>query len=225
MLILHPWPYRISLGLEIWAIAETAFLLLLYYPNDFLIQRTAKHPKAAPRDRRRELFALCKNTIQDPDHYLTLWFRKAPLSEIRFDNVKQLYRWAFLNKENYDPEDDKELDEYVIETEKLLGRRLQPGRGRAVPLLVTFDKVRTLYRSLFWYLCVFVVDTLTCAKLLWHGFQLHCHWRSFLSVFPLRPLFLFSGHSSPTKRLTYWHRPHMSKSRRPVLFIHGIGIG
>lgn len=27
------------------------------------------------------------------------------------------------------------------------------------------------------------------------------------------------------KTLTYWHRPHTSKSRLPVLFVHGIGIG
>ena len=225
VVILHPLPYRIPLGLEIWAFAETAFLLFLYYPNDFLIQRAAKHPEAWLPEQRRELFRLCKNTIQDPDHYLRLWFRKAPLSEIRFDNVKQLYRWAFLNKANYDPEDEAELDEYVVETEKLLGRKLQPGRGPAVPLLVTLDKVQTLYRSLFWYLCVFVVDTLTCTKLLWHGFELHCRWRSFLSTFPLRPLSLFSGHTSPARRLTYWYRPHTSNSRRPILFIHGIGIG
>ena len=225
VLVLRLWPYRIPLGLEIWAIAETAFLVFLYYPNDFLIQRAAKHPEARSPDQRRELFNLCKDTIKDPDHYLRLWFRKAPLSEIRVDNVKQLYRWAFLNKAHCDSGDEAELDEYIIETEKLLGRKLQPGRGPAIPLLVTLDRVRTLYRSLFWYLCVFVVDTLTCAKLLWHGFQLHCRWRSFLSVFPLRPLSLFSGHTSPARRLTYWHRPHRSKFRRPILFIHGIGIG
>ncbi|KAG9499675.1 hypothetical protein J7337_008134 [Fusarium musae] len=30
---------------------------------------------------------------------------------------------------------------------------------------------------------------------------------------------------SPAKRLTYWHRPHTSKTRLPILFIHGIGVG
>ena len=225
VLILHPWPYRIPLGLEIWAIAETAFLLFVYYPSVYLMQRPAKHPMNTTPEKRRELFNLCKSTITDPDHYLRLWFRKAPLSEIRKENVKQLYRWAFFNKANYDPEDEDELDEYIVETETLLGRKLKPGRGNAVPLLVTLDKVRTLYRSLFWYFCVFFVDSLTCTFLLWHGFQLYCRWRSFPSVFPLRPLSLFSGYTSPAKRLTYWHRPHTSKTRRPVLFIHGIGIG
>lgn len=47
----------------------------------------------------------------------------------------------------------------------------------------------------------------------------------YLTVFPLRPLTLFSSHSSSGQRLTYWHRPHTSKTRLPILFIHGIGIG
>lgn len=225
VILLHPWPYRIPPAVEVWAVAETVFLILWYYPANFLSQSAAKHPPTGSLEQRKELFTLCKNTIQDPDRYLRLWFRNAPLSEIRKDNLKQLYRWAFLNKANYDPKDEAELDEYVAETEKHLGRELLPGLGGAVPLLVTLDKVQTLYRSLFWYACVFVVDTLTCAKLSLHGFALHCQWRSFLSVFPLRPLFLLSGRTSPAKRLSYWYRPHTSKSRRPILFIHGIGIG
>lgn len=44
-------------------------------------------------------------------------------------------------------------------------------------------------------------------------------------IFPIRPLTLFKSSRSPARRLTYWYRPHTSRSRRPVLFIHGIGIG
>ncbi len=36
---------------------------------------------------------------------------------------------------------------------------------------------------------------------------------------------LFGAHSSPARSLTYWHRPHTSKTRLPILFIHGIGVG
>lgn len=28
-----------------------------------------------------------------------------------------------------------------------------------------------------------------------------------------------------SENISYWHRPHTSKTRLPVLFIHGIGIG
>lgn len=44
-------------------------------------------------------------------------------------------------------------------------------------------------------------------------------------MFPLRPFGLLSKQKSPAKTLTYWHRPHTSKIRLPILFIHGIGIG
>jgi len=60
----------------------------------------------------------------------------------------------------------------------------------------------------------------------WHSFHFHrLALRRFFTVFPLRPLTLLSTHRSPAKTLTYWHRPHTSKTRLPVLFVHGIGIG
>ena len=65
-----------------------------------------------------------------------------------------------------------------------------------------------------------------CVSLWWHSFQFHrLALKRFLAVFPLRPAALLSSHRSPAKTLTYWHRPHTSRTRLPVLFIHGIGIG
>lgn len=60
--------------------------------------------------------------------------------------------WAFLNKGSYGPEDEEELEEYTNKTESVLGRRLESGRGSAIPLRISIDEVKTLYRSLFWYL-------------------------------------------------------------------------
>ena len=58
------------------------------------------------------------------------------------------------------------------------------------------------------------------------GFQFHrLSLSRFLTVFPLRPFTLFNRQVTPAKTLTYWYRPHSSKNRLPVLFIHGIGIG
>lgn len=74
--------------------------------------------------------------------------------------------------------------------------------------------------------CVSVVDGLTYCAMLSHGFHFHrAPLRRFFTLFPFRPLTLFSAHRSPVKHLTYWHRQHRSKTRLPVLFIHGIGIG
>lgn len=74
--------------------------------------------------------------------------------------------------------------------------------------------------------CVFVVDSITHVSLLLNGFSFHrLAIRRFFAVFPLRPLTLLSREETPARTLTYWHRPHTSKSRLPVLFVHGIGIG
>ena len=74
--------------------------------------------------------------------------------------------------------------------------------------------------------CVFFVDTITTASLTRHSFRFYRLSKSqFFDVFPLRPLGLLSKQKSPAKTLTYWHRPHSSTTRLPVLFIHGIGIG
>ena len=74
--------------------------------------------------------------------------------------------------------------------------------------------------------CVFFVDTITFSSFVWHSFHFHrLPHRHFFGVFPLRPFGLLSKQKTPAKTLTYWHRPHISKTRIPILFIHGIGIG
>jgi triacylglycerol esterase/lipase EstA (alpha/beta hydrolase family) len=74
--------------------------------------------------------------------------------------------------------------------------------------------------------CIFVVDILTHAYMRLHHFQ---HYRAsmahFLDVFPLRPQVLLSTHRSPVENLTYWYRPHTSRTELPILFLHGIGVG
>jgi pimeloyl-ACP methyl ester carboxylesterase len=71
-----------------------------------------------------------------------------------------------------------------------------------------------------------VVDTITFCSLLYNGFHFHrTSLTYFLELFPFRPLTLVSAYESPVKHLTYWYRPHTSKTRLPILFIHGIGIG
>ena len=62
--------------------------------------------------------------------------------------------------------------------------------------------------------------------MLLHSFHFHrLPISRFPTVFPFRPLSIFSTHQTPARTITYWHRPHTSKTRLPVLFIHGIGIG
>ncbi|KAI1081476.1 hypothetical protein F5B20DRAFT_66553 [Whalleya microplaca] len=221
-----PLPFGIPRVLEVWIALEAAFYLVVYLPRKAYLQRATTHPVPPCREDRRKLFRRCHSTIPDLDRYLTKWFQDAPAAEIKRENIKDFFRWAFLNTGELDSGHEEELDEYVGELEKMLGRELEPGRGNAKCLRLTLDEVDMLHRSLTWYLCVFIVDTVASGYLRYYSFDFH---RTPLarshSVFPLRPFNLFTTHLSPAKTLTYWHRPHTSKTRIPILFIHGIGIG
>jgi pimeloyl-ACP methyl ester carboxylesterase len=62
--------------------------------------------------------------------------------------------------------------------------------------------------------------------MLLHGFHFHRTPLSrFFTLFPFRPQTLLTRHTSPAKHITYWHRPHTSTTKLPIVFIHGIGIG
>jgi pimeloyl-ACP methyl ester carboxylesterase len=62
--------------------------------------------------------------------------------------------------------------------------------------------------------------------MLYHGFKYHrTSIIRFPTVFPPRPLTLFTKNRSPVKILSYWLRPHTSKTKLPIVFLHGIGIG
>lgn len=151
LFLIDPFPIRVPVILEVWAFAETLFVLL-YLPQYHFLQHKATHPALPSRRERRTLFHRCDETVQDPEHYLTKWFLDAPSSEIRRENVKEFYCWAFLNKPSFGILDDDELEEYAAKTEKALGRNLPPGRGNATSLRLTLDRVKMLHRPLLWYL-------------------------------------------------------------------------
>lgn len=71
-----------------------------------------------------------------------------------------------------------------------------------------------------------VVDVLTSVYMRYHSFDFYrTSFIRSLAIFPLRPLNFFPNYRSPGQSLTYWHRPHTSKTKLPILFIHGIGVG
>ncbi|PFH55607.1 hypothetical protein XA68_17954 [Ophiocordyceps unilateralis] len=219
-------PFQLPRVLNLWLALEAVFYLLIYLPLKRHLQRAAKHPVPPCRKDRRKLFLRCNVTNPDPDRYLRKWFRDAPAAEIKRENVKDFFRWAFLNTGDPDPTFDDELDDYISELEKQLGRRLEPGRGNAKCLRLTLDKVEMLHRSLTWYLCILVVDSIASISLRYHSFEFYRpSLLQILSIFPPRPLAIISSYRSPGKLLTYWHRPHTSETRLPILFIHGIGVG
>ncbi|KAI4183333.1 MAG: hypothetical protein L6R41_005445 [Letrouitia leprolyta] len=234
----------IPIVIIVWAACETFFLFFVFVPRYFLLQRQTVHPAPLPRDERQKIFRLCLESVSDPEQYISKWFKGAPLTEIRRDNVKQFFCWSFLNKENYGLLDDQELEDYTDQLETKLGRKLQPGMGNATALRLTLDKVQMLFRPLIWYIVsqayslsffkkltvphqiIAVVDAATHVYMRYQSFHFYrLSLDRFLIVFPPRPLTLLTTYTSPAKTLSYWHRPHKSKAQLPVLLIHGIGIG
>jgi pimeloyl-ACP methyl ester carboxylesterase len=207
------------------AILETAFYVLVFLPQQRRQSKTA-HPPTLPVDERRKIFTKTIESVQDGDTYLTKWFNHAPLAEIKRENLKDFLAWAFLSKEYWGTEDEEELDEYVVKTEEVLGRKLEKGRGKAIPIRLTTDPVVMLHRPLLWYLTVAFVDTITFLRLQYYGFTFYkLPLTRFFTVFPFRPITLACPRTSPSKKLSYWYKPHTSRSRKPILLIHGIGIG
>lgn len=111
------------------------------------------HPPAPSREERSALYRKCSDNITDPEAYLQKWFLDADTSEIRRDNVKEFFLWAFFNRGGEPGEDEEELEEYVAVLERQLGREIPQGRGNAKCLRLTLDEVFMSHRSLIWY-CV-----------------------------------------------------------------------
>ncbi|KAK3078471.1 hypothetical protein LTS18_007430, partial [Coniosporium uncinatum] len=225
--LLHQDIPRFPFFIEIWLAVEAVFFIFVFHPHKVYLQRAAVHPAPPPRTERKKLFELCKRNVSDPEAYIRGWFKGAPLEDVGRDGVKLFLAWGFLNKGTVDAENEEELQEYLREMEEIIGPDFRFGNGKAQPLRLTFDPIDLLHRSLWWYLCVFVVDSITSSGLLWR--ELRYYGLSFpqsLAIVPWRAIDLLpSKRVSPARHLTYWYRPHTSKTRHPVLFIHGIGIG
>ena len=67
-----------------------------------------------------------------------------------------------------------------------------------------------------------IVDTMTCVQLAHAGFT-HRDARNPFRCFPPRPWSLLSERT-PEPAFSYWYRPHRSKTKQPVVFLHGIGV-
>lgn len=227
--------------LLVWGLIETIFWVAVYIPRKRALQAPAQHPPALNKEERKELFWKCWDKIPHPEYYVSRWFLGARPSQIRRDDVREFFEWALLNRgtetqesknkrkqENPEEfkEEDEELDSYADGIETLLGRKLEPGHGDVKSLRLTVDAVDMSHRPVLWYVIVMLVDSFTAARLCYSGFSLYrTRLRSALNIFPPRLASLFTRNISSAPDLSYWYRPHTSRTRLPILFIHGIGIG
>lgn len=135
----------------LYTILETAFYFLVYLPRKARLQEPAEHPPIPSRELQSLLFQRCKETISDPGEFLRKWFLGADLKDIKWENVKDFYRWGFLNAADEHAAHDEELDVYVQGIEDVIGRKLEPGRGSAKCIRLTIDPVKMIHRPIVWY--------------------------------------------------------------------------
>jgi hypothetical protein len=158
-ILLVSWPtllqafrtQRLFSAIECWLVAEAISYCLLYLPLKNYLHRPAIHPDPLPREEREKLVRRCWSTVTDPEKYLSQWFKGARKEDIKRENVREFIHWAFFNAEQVAESDEEEVENYLKETERLLGRELPPGRGKAKSIRLTLDSVGCSYRSLFWY--------------------------------------------------------------------------
>lgn len=134
-----------------YTILETAFLFLVFLPRKARLQDPAEHPPIPSREFQSLLYQRCTETIADPDDYMRKWFLGADMKDIKWDNVKDFFRWAFLNTADEHTAHDEELDVYVQGVEELIGKKLEPGRGSAKCIRLTVDPVEMIHRPIVWY--------------------------------------------------------------------------
>ncbi|EPQ57705.1 hypothetical protein GLOTRDRAFT_71571 [Gloeophyllum trabeum ATCC 11539] len=226
--LLLSWYYKSILINEyvgFYALAEASFFLFVYLPRKRLLQRPAQHPPLLDREELRMHYERCCTHLRNTAH-TTGWFFSCAFNDIKRENVMEWLLWAFFHCTGQDKLKDweAELEQYVQQLEKAIGQRFDPGRNPSVmSMRTTLDPVMMVHRPLVWYMIVGFIDTYSSLRLASLGFKHYATHRWF-GAFPPRPLTVFSR-KSIHPQMSFWYRPHRSKTKLPVLFIHGIGIG
>ncbi|KAG6042100.1 hypothetical protein E4U41_005648 [Claviceps citrina] len=215
-------------------LVELLFFVFVYGPHRRKLRRAANHPTSASSPlERRALFEKCITNTSQPEEYIRWWFLGAKMEDIRHDNLREFFLWAFFDTDMQgqsprlaDEHVWKELEEYIALTERQVGHQFGKGRGPAKCLRLTIDDIPSTYRCLLWYCIIFFVDMATHFTLSWHGFRYYA--RSFelsWATFPPRPQEMLAKRRSPEPELGYWFKPHSCPDQRPLVFWHGIGVG
>ncbi|KXT15291.1 hypothetical protein AC579_4856 [Pseudocercospora musae] len=211
----------------LWAPEAAFYFFFVFYQH--YIQQEAIHPPKRTQDERLALFNKVRSEIFDPVSFLSGWFRGADPKDIGREELKRFVDWAFWEGRAGQGEkssDAREIEEYIQKIEIMMPEPFQEGKGKMQSLRLTLDPIIIEARTLFWYALMGIADTVALIMLMAKGFDFHR--RSILStlaVFPPRPAAFFTRHISCAPNYSYFHRKHTSKTRLPILYIHGIGIG
>ncbi|KAK3719930.1 hypothetical protein LTR37_004053 [Vermiconidia calcicola] len=222
------WPALPAItAFRVWGAAESVFMLFFLWYRTHL-QREATHPPPRSEEERRALFAQMRREVYDLDKFMSGWFRGAKPEDIGREDMKHFLNWAFWDGRADMTEgsgDWKELEHYVDEVEAMMRRPFRPGCGAVTALRLTIDPIDMECRTLFWYFLMLMLDMITHCLMRFHGYQYFKTTAMSLQVWPPRPATWIEPERSPASTLSHWIRPHTSKTRLPILYIHGIGIG
>ncbi|PVH90175.1 hypothetical protein DM02DRAFT_722590 [Periconia macrospinosa] len=223
-----PWvSHPFSIAIETIGAIEILFYLFWYLPYvNYLRKQRPRFSSPLHREQRRDFLQKSLAACSDVELFVKGWMCGASLEDVRRENLKDWFLWALFDREGPPLDDDEELEEYVRLVEEALGRNIGPGWGPADSVRLNFQHLDVSHRSLVYYCIIGFVDFTASIVLLLSGFSFYRQPRSmFLRTFPFRPLTLFSPKVSASPHLSYFCRPHKSKTHRPIVFIHGLGIG
>ena len=100
------------------------------------------------------MFANCFARVRDTE-IATGWFFSAPPSGIKRENMIEWLLWAVFGsqREGLKEEWADEIEGYIRNIEKLLGRKLEEGWDQTLRCMkVSLDPVDMVHRPLLWYL-------------------------------------------------------------------------
>ena len=145
------WPA--STFWKLYICSEAFFYLVVYLPLKQFLQKDATHPVAPDKATREKLFQKCLEHTHYEEHYLSGWFLHDPKQDIRRENLKELFAWAFLNKrlEDIDIHESSELEDYALRTQTHQETDYPSGVGAVSSLRGTLDPVPMQHRPLLWY--------------------------------------------------------------------------
>ncbi|KAK2004230.1 hypothetical protein LX36DRAFT_623791 [Colletotrichum falcatum] len=225
--ITHPF----SIFVEVVAAIEILFYLFFFLPYKWYLQTWKPYqPPRMGRAQRARLFYKALSLVPDGEEFVRKWMLNAHIEDIRRDNLKDWLLWALFEQDNMvsrpTKDIDLELEQCIDDAEEKFGIKLRPGRGEAEALRLIFDPVIIQHRSLFYYLVIGFLDTLMALYLLSQGYRYYRQPTSaFFKIFPFRFINLLPFTHSATDGMSYWYRPHRSTTKRPIVFLHGLGIG
>lgn len=151
-------PPGLLLALDVYSACEALFYLLVYLPRKERLNRPAKEYLALKtREERRSMWVKTWDATPDPYEHTSLWFKGAPVEQLRREDLKDWIVWVLWNSTDRSVADEAELAEYVAYAEEVLKIRFCEGRSVHGPLLITAEPLNMLHRPLVWYI---VSDTI-----------------------------------------------------------------